>query len=68
MRGQVDPYPREQSSSLGLASSMVHEEMKWEASSSAEPQSLQDGSPRDCPSFRMLNLEPMDSSPGGGGF
>ena len=26
--------------------------------------SLQDGSPRDCPLFRVVNLEALDSSPG----
>ena len=65
MWSQVDPYPKVAGGrcSLCLASSMVHEEMKWVASTSAAPQSLQDGSPWDCPFFRMLNLEVSDSSP-----
>ena len=36
---------------------------KVSGSSSAAPQSLQDGSPRDCPYFCILNLEVLDSSP-----
>ena len=44
------------SSSLRLASSMLHDEIKSVGSSSTALQSLQDGSPRDCLYFRILNL------------
>ena len=42
---------------------MVHVEIKWVASSSAAPPSLQDGSTCESPLFCVLNLEASDSSP-----
>ena len=48
---------------LRFVSSDGHVEMKWGASSSCAPQSLQDGSPRACPLLRELNLQASDSRP-----